>query len=260
MKHLLLPALLLSAAPVWAWGPLGHRIVGQLAENRLSPAAKDKLRAILGKETLADVANWPDFVRSDPAWKKADPWHYVSVEDGKKYGDKRPSPDGDVLVAMKTFREVVTDPKAPVTKRRDAVAFLVHFVGDVHQPLHVGRAGDRGGNTIELRWLGEKTNLHWIWDSKLLEVEQMSYSDYVRFIDKASPEQEKAWAEVPVSGWTQEAMALRPLVYGFPTKPRAGWEWAYRFKALPVAHEQLLKAGVRLAAMLEQALTGKANP
>lgn len=251
--------LTLLSFDVEAWGPLGHRVVAQLAQNRLTPTTKARLALILGKDELVDVANWADMVRSDEAWRKADPWHYVSVEDGKSYDPKTASKDGDVIWAIEKFAADLSNPKTQAQQKREAVAFLVHFLGDLHQPLHVGRAGDKGGNTIELKWFGKTTNLHHVWDEELLSMEQLSYTEYARFIDKASDEQKKAWEKTPLLGQAEESQALRDVVYSFPSARGKYWEYQYRYKVLPLAHQRLQQAGVRLAALLNGILAAKAR-
>lgn len=237
-----------------AWGPIGHRVIAELADERLSPVAKARLKSILGKESLADVANWPDLVRSDPAWRHADPWHYVTVEDAKSYDPKSANPNGDVIEAIERFSRELAQPKTTVEKQRQAVAWLVHLVGDIHQPLHVGRGADRGGNEIQLKWFGKKTNLHSIWDEKLIEMEQLSYSEYVRFVNKASDEEKLSWSKTPLFGWALESQGLRGQVYSYPKKDSKYWEYDYRYRMQPILQQRLQQAGVRLATLLNGVL------
>lgn len=233
----------------FAWGPIGHRIVGEIAQKRLKPAAAQQVEQILSAETLADVANWADLIRSDPAWKKASPWHYVSIEDKKNYRDTPPVKEGDVIWAVEHFSEVLKEKKSSAQQKREALSFLVHFIGDLHQPLHVGRKADLGGNRISLKWFGKKTNLHEIWDEKIIELEQLSSTEYAAFLERRI-QIKKSWEEDPPMTWIQESQALRPLVYDFPAKPPRYWEYEYRFKTHQVLNERLMQAGVRLSAVL----------
>ena len=252
MKLLIL--CLLWSGQVLAWGSIGHRVVAQLAEERLSPNAKARLRVILGRDTLADIANWPDAIRSDSRWVMADPWHYVTIEDGQSYNPTTANTKGDVIQAIERFKRELIDAKSTALQKREAVAFLVHFVADVHQPLHVGRGADRGGNSIELKWFRASSNLHQIWDEKLIEMERLSYREYARFIDKASEEQKVAWGRVGLLGWAEESKALRTQVYNFPSTRARNWEYNYRYQMMPIVHERLQQAGVRLAALLNESL------
>lgn len=236
-----------------AWGPIGHRVVGEIAQKRLKPEIAQKVSEILNRQTLPDVANWADLIRSDPQWSKASPWHYVSIEDKKKYKDDPPVKEGDVIWAVEHFSEVLKNKKSSRQEKKEALCFLVHFIGDLHQPLHVGRKADRGGNTIHLKWFGKKTNLHEIWDEKIIELEQLSFTEYVSFIDKGH-ESEAKWAKDPLLSWIEESHSMRAQVYDFPAKPKAYWEYAYRYKNYQALNERLLKAGIRLAAHLNQIL------
>jgi hypothetical protein len=248
---------MLFSTSAFGWGNIGHRVVGKIAETRLSPAAKTKLATILGKDTLADVANWPDWIKSDEAWKEASYWHYVSIPDGQTYRDITPDPRGDIVQAIQRFTRELKDPNTTAQKRREAVAFLVHLMGDIHQPLHVGKTDDQGGNTHKLTWFGVNTNLHEVWDEKLIEMEKMSYSDYASFIDKADPARETRWRRDNINVWMQESMALRSLVYdNIPAFNADGtlpkyWEYKYYYVVSRTMNERMLMAGIRLAALLE---------
>ncbi len=238
----------------FAWGPIGHRVVGEIASRRLTPEVTKKVTLILEGQTLADVSTWADLIRSDPSWKKASPWHYVNIEDGKKYKDRPPYQGGDVIWSVEHFAKILKDQSSTAQERKEALSFLVHFVGDLHQPLHVSRQKDLGGNTIKMKWFGESTNLHEIWDEKLIELEQMSFREYADFIDKGPHSLEPQWAQAPLMTWVQESMELRPLVYDYPKNVKEKWEYDYRFKTYKAMNERLLKAGVRLAQWLNENL------
>ncbi len=244
----------------FGWGNIGHRVVGKIAESRLTPRTLAKVYELTGKDTLADLSNWPDWIKSDEAWPHASVWHYVSIPDGMTYEDIVKNPDGDIVVAIERFSKEVGDKTLPKQKRWEALAFLVHLVGDLHQPLHVGRTEDQGGNIHKLTWFGTNTNLHEIWDEKLIEMEKMSYSDYVAFIDKMERSRETIWAQAPLKLWLEESMRLRPLVYdNLPTPNAEGalpryWEYKYYYKVSRTLNQRLLMAGVRLAALLERNL------
>lgn len=244
----------------FGWGNIGHRVVGKIAESRLSPAALAKVHAITNKDSLADLANWPDWIKSDEAWAHAAVWHYVSIPDGQTYETIQRNPQGDIVQAIERFTNELRDPALSRQKKREAIAFLVHLMGDIHQPLHVGRAEDQGGNANKLTWFGTNTNLHEIWDEKLIEMEKMSYGDYALFVDKKEASRESVWAQAPIGVWMQESMAMRSLVYdNIPaltpenTLPKY-WEYKYYYKVSAALNQRLLMAGVRLAALLERNL------
>lgn len=151
-----------------AWGLLGHRIVGEIANSYLSPKAKAAIKEILGDESLAMCANWADFIKSDPSYNYLSPWHYVdfkagmSCEDVKKYLAIDTATDAytkiNFLVSELKKKNVAKEKKVMYLR------LLVHIVGDIHQPLHTGHEEDQGGNKVYVQWFGQKTNLHSVWD------------------------------------------------------------------------------------------------
>jgi len=189
MRTNVLAALTAAAAllpsPAFAWGKTGHRVVAAIADTQLSGLARAHVREILGPgESLDDAANWPDEMRSDPAvfWQKtATPWHYVTLN-GITY-DHAP-PAGDALQALDHFRVVLQDPKANLADKQLALRFIVHLVGDLHQPLHVGKCCDKGGNDVKVTFFGKPTNLHAVWDSALPDEEQLSYSELAAKLER----------------------------------------------------------------------------
>lgn len=269
-SRLLLAAAFLAAcvpSPVLAWGKTGHRVVAAIAETQLSGLARAHIREILGPgETLDEAATWPDDMRAAPAqfWQKtATPWHYVTV-DGITY-DHAP-PEGDALQALGHFRSVLQDPKASLADKQLALRFIVHLVGDLHQPLHVGKCCDRGGNDVKVTWFGKPTNLHAVWDSALPDEEQLSFSELAAKLERhISDRQLIQWWDINPRDWISESAELRDTLY--PTaadmpKPRKGEKakngqapvpdlsYSYVYKFTPLMEQRLSQAGVRLAAYL----------
>jgi nuclease S1 len=240
--------LLLLARPAFPWGPNGHRAVGRVAERHLSEAAARGVAGILGSETLAGVATWPDEIRSDPAWDRAKPWHYVDIDDGETYETTAKSPGGDVVEAIDRFAKVLRDPAASRTDKTQALKFLVHLVGDVHQPLHVGRRADHGGNTTHVTWFGENTNLHAVWDEKILEAEKLSFSELAEFIDHPTVEEVKAWQSGGVLDWVRESQEVRARVYDIGDGKLS---FTYQYLNIPLVKRRVLQAGIRLAGLLD---------
>lgn len=256
MRTLLFVSLTLLALEARAWGTIGHRVVGKIAEGELSSATRQKLKALMGTETLADVANWPDWIKSDANWRHANPWHYVSIPDGQKLADTKRSEQGDIVEAIERFTKELANKKAPKQKRQEALKFLVHLIGDVHMPLHVGKNEDAGGNKVELKWFGKRTNLHEIWDEKIIEMERMSYSDYAQWVKTSTVADLKTWKKADLGAMVTESQALRELAYSYPkdkTLPKY-WEYEYRYRTYQVLNQRLYQAGVRLAALLEKTL------
>lgn len=247
-RWLLLGTLVLAApAPASAWGLTGHRVVGRIAERHLTPAAAQAVAELIGPQTLAQVGVWADDVRSDPAWKKADPWHYVSIDDGETYESTAKNPEGDVVEAMRRFEAVLRDSRAGREERAQALKFLVHFVADVHQPLHVGRRADRGGNEVAVIWFDQPGNLHSVWDSEIIDSTRLSFSELAEFLDRSAPQEVAGWQRSTYLDWVRESFELRPGVYD---TGGGKLSWNYRYASLPVVERRLLQAGVRLAGLL----------
>lgn len=230
-----------------SWGPTGHRVVGAIAEIHLSEEARAAVRDLLGSESLARASTWADEIRSDPSWSRAAPWHYINIGDDETLETTERNPRGDVLEAMERFEGVLRDPEASRQDRVEAIRFLVHFVGDVHQPLHVGRASDAGGNRVLVLWFGEATDLHSLWDSDLIRSMELSYTELARFLDHPTPEQVAAWQDSGYRDWIAESFELRDEVYDLGDR-RLGYGYLRAKK--PIVERRLLQAGVRLAGLL----------
>ena len=242
--------LLLVPALAFSWGKTGHRVVGQIAENHLSPKAAKAVRELLGPDSLAEVSNWADEIRSDPSWKRADPWHYVNIPDGETYETMSKNPAGDVIVALKKFESTLRNPAAPKEERIQALKFMVHMIGDLHQPLHAGKRDDLGGNRVSVHWFRsvEATNLHTVWDDLIIEQEKLSFTEWTRFLDHPTAAEVKDWQATSYAGWMEESFKLRDRCYDF--KPELPLSYEYVYKSMPIVKQRLLQAGVRLAGTL----------
>ena len=273
---LALAALLLAPRLLPAWGANGHRIVGQGAQDALSDEARHALREIAGAKSLALLANWPDFIRAEPGWKFAQDWHYMTVEDGQalakvlEMSGRTLEPDN--LIEAIGYFAAILDGDADrrrnfeelmrskgVTPREGSVeltalCFLVHFVGDLHQPLHVGRGGDHGGNSIAVNFFGEIQKLHSVWDSGMIEREGLSYSEFARFL-----EAELAGEVDPGDGgpedWARESIDYRLQLYeiwGRTSRdnylPELGYDYVYEH--IGTVKRRLYLGGLRLAGLL----------
>ena len=259
LARLTLVAAALAAAaipsPALAWGKTGHRVVAALADAQLSGLARAHVKKILGVESLDEAATWPDDMRSAPAqfWQKtATPWHYVTLN-GIIY-DRAP-PEGDALEALNRFRATLQDPNASIGDKQLALRFVVHLVGDLHQPLHAGKCCDKGGNDVKVRWFGRDLNLHSVWDSALVDEEQLSFTELAAKLQRhTSSEDVLTWWDINPRDWISESAQLRETVYPVANKkdPKAPPElsYAYVYKFTPLMEQRLKQAGVRLAAYL----------
>ena len=254
-------AIALTPTPALAWGKTGHRVVAALADAQLSGLARAHVKELLGVESLDEAATWPDEMRSDPSpfWQKASgPLHYVTLN-GVVY-DHAPS-ESDALEALAKYSATLRDPNASLADKQLALRFVVHLVGDLHQPLHAGKCCDKGGNEVKVKWFGRDQNLHSVWDSALVDDEQLSFTELTAKLQRhTSNDDVIAWWDINPRDWVSESAQIRETIYpamppkgakdkkGQPTVPELSYSYVYKFT--PVMEQRLKQAGVRLAAYL----------
>lgn len=241
-------SLFIAQNTLLAWGQTGHRAIGQIAENHLSKKAKKNIEKILGDESLAIVSIWMDEVRSDDNFDHTHNWHWVAIPDGGDYASSIKNPDGDVVEAIERMILVLKSDTASMTNRKESLKFLVHLVGDLHQPLHVGNGTDKGGNDVKIKWFYKNSNLHRIWDSGIIDQKGLSYTELAKSIDNSSKDQIARWTAGTAVTWAEECMGLRKQVYDTDGKDNLSYE--YMYKNWSLVQEQLNKAGIRLAGIL----------
>lgn len=253
--YLLVAAFLISSfgfASESDWGRTGHRATGEVAEQHLTKKAKRMVREILEGQNLAFVSTYSDDIKSDPAYRKYNPWHYVNLEPGEtKYTKEKANPDGDLLYAINTSIDVLKDKNASKEDKAFFLKMLVHFVGDLHQPLHAGRGEDRGGNDIQVRWFGDGSNLHRVWDSEMINDFQMSYTELAHNSDELSREEIRRIQQGSALDWMYESKELANQIYdSAEVGEKLGYEYMYKW--FPVVHDQIQKGGLRLAKILNE--------
>lgn len=244
------------AAPCFGWGEEGHRLVLAIAEELMTPATKARVAAtLLPGESLSELASWADEVRRTR--KDTEEWHYVDIPLMSAGLDmKRDCPKENCVIAkIVDFRSKWLDPSLSTESRREALLFLVHFVGDLHQPLHCENNDDRGGNDVPVLFLRTHTNLHALWDSGLLRTMEGEDHLLATLRQAITANETAAWSGGTVEQWADESFhAAQATVYGLLPSAPGGQvaqlgEW-YGQMAQPVLERQLEKAGVRLAAIL----------
>jgi hypothetical protein len=239
-----------------AWGVLGHRIVGQVADSYLTPKAKQAIQQILGSESIAMASNWADFIRSDTAYNYLAPRHYINLPDSlnyqqlKEYLSKDTAADAytELIFLVKQLKNKDLAKEKQVMYLR----FLIHLVGDIHQPMHVSRAEDEGGNKIKVMWFREPTNLHAVWDEKLIDFQQLSYTEYTNAINFSTVDQRKAWQKEPISRWFYESNQIAETLYGEINQNEQKLSYRYNYDHIAIVNDRLLKAGIRLAGLLNE--------
>lgn len=241
-----------------AFGPAGHRVAGEIAERHLCPAARSYVAPLLDGSTLANAGTWADAIRDDPQWLHTRPWHYINVGDRQHFAEAMRGEAGNVLSAIERSEKDLADTRLPLKERAEALRFFVHFVTDLHQPLHVGRAEDHGGNDVEVRWGKERMSLHKFWDANaLLRSTGLDEAGLARAIGALAIGQERRWQGGTAQEWAGESRAYRPLVYDLPPARdgAARLDRSYVATARNIVNLRLAQAGVRLAGRLN-ALAG----
>src|SRR6056297_1026860 len=230
------------------WGQIGHYVTGHIAENHITENTASELDRIIGDESLAVAAVWMDDIRSDDSYDYTSTWHWVTIPDGMTYEETEKNPDGDLLWALETLIAELKEGGLTAKEEHDKLKMVIHMVGDIHQPLHVGTGDDRGGNDTRVQWMGSNSNLHRVWDSDMIESRQMSYTEISDNIDVIDDQTVYEWQSASVRDWAYESMSYRDAVYGLPDNNRIGYE--YRYANYDLVKERLVKAGVRLAGVL----------
>ncbi|AKH42075.1 hypothetical protein FHS61_002391 [Altererythrobacter atlanticus] len=262
--------VLCAASPAGAWGPIGHRITAQIAQDNISGRTLAHVEEILGTEGLPEGSTWPDEQRSNPApfWQKeSSAWHYVTLPDGTDADTFPHPPEGDAETALEKFAAVLRDDNVSREEKALALRFVVHLAGDLHQPLHAGNGNDRGGNDVKVIWFGEPNNLHWVWDEGFIARQQLSYSEYAaRLAQRTTPEQVIQWWETDPKVWIAESADLRARIYPTAENSRGGTgtqedpyvlSWQYNYDWTPDEELRLQQAGIRIAAYLDRIFAGE---
>lgn len=269
MKNKILGILIVVAVKSFGWGALGHRTVGLIAEANLTPKAKAAVKYLLNNQSLGDAANWADSIKSGSTYQQTKRYHYEGIPGGMSYLDylKNQSPTDRILggtveamlVARDILRGTASNRAVNPQEKVDALKFLAHFVGDIHQPLHTGRPEDRGGNDISVNWAGTPLNLHSLWDTGMIysghtdlfnpgtPIDQASVT-YGKFLSKTN--ERIAFQRSDFDTWVFESVAIRES--GVYDRSYQNNQAVYQKTMLPVLDKRILMAGLRLADTLNQ--------
>lgn len=248
---------LLMASNALGWGQEGHRVVATIAEAHLTPKAREKVQEILGVDgSLAEVSTWVDEVR--PSRPQTAPWHYIDIPLNASAIDlARDCPDGDcVTAAISRFQVVLRDASSTPSAKNEALKFIVHFVADLHQPLHCEDNNDKGGNGLQVTFFDENANLHSVWDTLLIERINPDAVDYAAKLNATIKDSDiAAWEQGLVEDWALESHTVaQKVAYGMlPPRPKPDLGTDYFQTAAPAVGLQLQRAGIRLAYILNQA-------
>lgn len=245
--------LCLGSESLLAYGPTGHRVVAQVAENHLTPKAKEAVSALLKGRNLTQIATWvadKEAIESSEFWKKAQSrWHSVHVQTGEQYQKTSVDKQGDAFIALEAYMRTLKSPTASNQKKAFALKFITHLIGDLHQPIQplIDKEGDY--ESLEVEWMGQEIELRSIWENELLTHQQLSYSEIAQFSDTKNERLIQHYQEKMPIEWVEESLILRDrLLADVP----AELDEKYALKHFPIVKGQLRKAGIRLAGVLNE--------
>ncbi len=238
-----------SANPKPEWGPTGHRTIGNIAQKHLTKKTKKKIEKILNGQSLALVSTFGDDIKSDKKYNKFYTWHFVNYPFGESYKNSQKNPKGDVVMGIEKCISILKNKNTSIEDQEFYLKLMVHLVGDLHQPLHVGLADDKGGNDFQVRWFNRGTNLHRVWDSDMIDSNKMSYTELADNLTEYPKEWVKAKQNGSVDQWADEIHLVAEKVY---QSAEIGEKLSYRYSYdnFDTARMQLYLAGIRLAKLL----------
>ena len=237
-----------------AWGMLGHRIVGEIAEGYLNAKAKAAIAKILGTESIAMASNWADYIKSDSSYSYLNSWHYIDLKSGFTSYDSvlsylQADTATDAYTKLNFLAAQLKDKNLASDKKLFYLRMLIHIAEDIHQPMHV-REEQQGGNKILVMWFNERSNLHQVWDERLIGYQQLSYTEYTAAINHSTAAQRLAWQKQPVSQWIYDTYIVSEPILAEIKQPDQKLGYRYNFDHVQTLNNQLLKGGVHLAGLL----------
>ena len=230
------------------WGSTGHRALAEVASFYLTENAKNKINEILDGETIVTVSMYADDIRSDNRYDKYYDWHFINMELDEDYEDAVPSEKGDVFIAINKCLDILESDSLTDSDKSFYLKLLIHFIGDLHQPMHIGRYEDRGGNRVYVKWFGRNSNLHRVWDSEMINGYNMSYSELAKNL--STPENlEIEFERDDIIDWVNETHSYTRKIYNdVSIDDNLGYE--YQYQNFQIVRELILKGGMRLASVL----------
>jgi hypothetical protein len=235
--------------PSFAWGVTGHRATGWIAEHYLNAKAKKRVKKILQQESLAMVSTWMDEIKSDSTYNYTSDWHWVTIPDGQTYDQSIKNPNGDVIMTIERIVKELKTHTLTSKQESEHIKMLVHLVGDIHQPLHVGCCDDQGGNKVKVKWFRNESNLHRVWDSDMIDDTRLSYTELAQSLNEPDAIEIAKYQKASVRDWANESMSVRKAVYAIGD---GNLSFKYPYKNFSLVRERILKAGIRLAGILNE--------
>lgn len=231
------------------WSATGHRVVGKIADNYIKGKAKREVSRLLKRQSLAFVSTFADEIKADKKYNEFYTWHYINMSLDENYEDSKKNPKGDLVTGIEHCKSVIKDENASDEDKTFYLKLLIHLVGDLHQPMHIGLEEDKGGNDFKVQWFYNDTNLHRVWDSQMINKFDMSYIELAENADVLSKQQVKAIQEGSVIDWVNETHQLTNKVYN-TVKAGDNLRYRYSYDNFKTVRSQLQIAGIRLAKVL----------
>lgn len=252
-KRIVPIAVIILAITFISWGVVGHRSIAKIAENHLTQKAKLAVTHLLGTETIPLVSTYSDEVRSIKEFSYTAPWHYVNPPQGLNYDqfvnylktDKNPN----IYNALLKMEQQLKDPQSSKEDKVFALKFIIHLVGDLHQPFHVGKGEDQGGNKIKVKFRNRETNMHALWDSGLIEYNGFTFTEMATAFDNVDKSTIKKWQAEPVTLWLFESYQIATKLYA-EVENEDELNYLYYPQHSEIYKERMQKAGIRLAGFL----------
>ena len=242
----------LTSVVMWAWGPKGHDVVAEIASRHISKKTAARIDKILEGKTMVYYASWMDGIKGLPEYKHTYSWHFLNVDPGFTYETAPKDPRGDVYNKTLAIIDTLKAGGLTAQKEKDLLRFLVHMVGDMHCPMHVGHASDLGGNRVKVMWFDTPSNLHSVWDSKLVEsVRAWSYREWADNIDVRKKEDVDSKMSGDMTQWRDDILSRVGRCYdAVPSDASLGYPYINAFT--DDVEYFLLVGGLHLAQILDE--------
>lgn len=253
LKNIIPFAVVITAITFISWGVVGHRSIAKIAENHLTYKAKLSITNLLRTETIPLVSTYSDEVRSIKEFSYTAPWHYVNPPRGLNYDEfvnyLKSDTTANIYNALLKMEQQLRNPNSTKEDKVFALKFIIHLVGDLHQPFHVGRGEDQGGNKIKVKFRGRETNMHALWDSGLIEYNGFTFTEMATAFDNIDKSAIKKWQSEPVTKWVFESYEIATKLYA-EVDNESQLNYLYYPQHSEIYKERMQKAGIRLAGML----------
>jgi hypothetical protein len=236
--------LLVMPIKTFAWGKKGHALVAEVAFNYLNKSTKKIVLGYLEGMSIEDAANWMDDIKDDHSYDFMKPYHYVNIDKGAEVFER--SGSNIIYILNQTIKELQNNKRLTKEEIKTKILIVFHLVGDLHQPLHVGYGSDKGGNTVQINYKGQGTNLHSFWDSGIIYDRNITLKDCLG-ANKFNPEAINKLQIIDVIAWSKESRSLLDSIYN---TGGAKIKDDYVIAGAVTIEAQIQKAGIRLAAIL----------